>query len=99
MTPAFGASRLTGKPPVRMAFAYVPNGIMMPEWTPQAEGAAFDLPKLLQPIAPYRNKALGTGSLYRLPVRLPGPPKPRPECLRPRFSSDERRSGKWMRRG
>jgi hypothetical protein len=59
MTPAFAAvSRLGGKPPVRMAFMYVPNGIVMPDWTPQAEGALADLPKLLEPIAPYRGKAL-----------------------------------------
>jgi hypothetical protein len=59
MTPAFAAtSRLGGKPPVRMAFAYVPNGIVMPDWTPQAEGASFELPKLLEPIAPYKGKSL-----------------------------------------
>src|SRR5205085_1895650 len=58
MTPAFAATRLSGKPPVRMAFTYVPNGIMMPDWTPEAEGAAFELPKLLEKIAPYRSKAL-----------------------------------------
>jgi hypothetical protein len=58
MTPAFAASRLTGKPPVRVAFAYVPNGIIMSDWTPQAEGTAFDLPKLLEPIAPYKSRSL-----------------------------------------
>ena len=59
MTPAFAAaSRAGGKPPVRMAFCYVPNGIVMQEWTPQADGAAFDLPRLLEPVAPFRNKTL-----------------------------------------
>jgi len=58
MTPAFAASRAGGKPPVRMAFCYVPNGIVMQEWTPQAEGAAFDLPRLLEPIAPFQSKTL-----------------------------------------
>src|SRR5262249_25170232 len=28
------------------------------EWTPQAQGTAFELPKLLEPIAPYRSKVL-----------------------------------------
>ena len=38
MSPAFAAaSRLAGKPPVRMAFVYVPNGIIMDQWTPPAE--------------------------------------------------------------
>jgi hypothetical protein len=59
MTPAFAAaSRLGAKPPVRMAFAYVPNGIVMQDWTPQAEGASFALPRLLEPIAELRNKVL-----------------------------------------
>jgi hypothetical protein len=58
MTPAFAASRAGAKPPVRMAFCYVPNGIVMQEWSPQAEGAAFDLPRLLEPIAPFRSRTM-----------------------------------------
>jgi hypothetical protein len=55
MTPAFAApSRLGGKPPCRMAFAYVPNGIDMQHWTPAAEGAAFELPRILEPLAPFQ---------------------------------------------
>src|SRR5581483_12380136 len=34
MAPAFAAGRLPGKAPVRMAFVYVPNGIMMDGWNP-----------------------------------------------------------------
>ncbi|MBI3694514.1 MAG: DUF1552 domain-containing protein [Acidobacteria bacterium] len=55
MTPAFGATRLAGKAPSRMAFVYVPNGIIMQGWTPQAEGAGFDLPAILEPVAAYRD--------------------------------------------
>jgi hypothetical protein len=59
MIPAFAAADRAGaKPPIRLAFAYVPNGIVMQQWTPQAEGAAFDLPKLLEPVAPFREKVL-----------------------------------------
>ena len=54
MTPVFGATRLTGKAPSRMAFVYVPNGIIMKGWTPQAEGAGFDLPSILEPVTAYR---------------------------------------------
>src|SRR5215467_1573394 len=55
MTPAFAAStRLGAKPPRRMAFAYVPNGIDMPHWTPAAEGAAFEFPRILEPLAPFQ---------------------------------------------
>jgi hypothetical protein len=39
------------KSPRRMAFVYVPNGVTVPEWTPKAVGANFDLPRILQPLA------------------------------------------------
>ncbi len=42
--------------PVRMAFAYLPNGIIMKDWTPRKEGRHFDLPRTLQPLAPYRKE-------------------------------------------
>jgi hypothetical protein len=55
MTPAFAASsRLGSKPPCRMAFAYVPNGIDMQHWTPTVEGAVFEFPRILEPLAPFQ---------------------------------------------
>jgi hypothetical protein len=56
MTPAF--AKLGPKPPCRMAFCYVPNGIDMPNWTPGAEGAGFELPHILEPLAPFRDRLL-----------------------------------------
>ncbi len=39
MVPAFAQRHsLDLKTPVRMAFAYVPNGIVMKDWTPEALG-------------------------------------------------------------
>ena len=61
MVPAFagGAGRLTaGKAPVRMAFTYVPNGIIMEDWTPTAVGSDFGLPKVLEPVADFRDDLL-----------------------------------------
>jgi hypothetical protein len=59
MTPAFAApARTGGAPATRMAFLYVPNGIIMKDWTPQADGAAFALPRTLQPIEPFRENVL-----------------------------------------
>ncbi|MCH7729262.1 MAG: hypothetical protein IH991_22690, partial [Planctomycetes bacterium] len=37
--------------PNRMAFIYVPNGKNMVDWTPKKEGAGFDLPSILEPLA------------------------------------------------
>ena len=42
------------KAPVRMAFAYVPNGIDMRNWTLNYEGALDTLSPTLQPLAPYK---------------------------------------------
>lgn len=44
-----------GAPPRRMAFIYVPNGANMPDWTPAKEGAGFELPSTLEPLADFRS--------------------------------------------
>lgn len=44
--------------PNRMAFIYVPNGKNMVDWTPEKEGSEFDLPPILQPLAPVKEKLL-----------------------------------------
>jgi len=49
MSPA-GALAATTSSPLRMAFVYVPNGINMADWTPQTEGADFELPFILEPL-------------------------------------------------
>ncbi|MCG5053059.1 MAG: DUF1552 domain-containing protein [Myxococcales bacterium] len=40
--------------PVRLAFVYVPNGVRQDTWTPRRDGATFDLPPSLAPLAPVR---------------------------------------------
>jgi len=56
MTPAFAATSRIGaaSAPRRMAFVYVPNGIIMKDWTPAAEGTAFEFPRILKPLESYR---------------------------------------------
>src|SRR5215470_8292085 len=44
--------------PNRMCFCYVPNGKNMADWTPKAEGKDFDLPAILEPFKPVREKLL-----------------------------------------
>ncbi len=59
MVPAFASSLDTQNGPVvRLAFAYVPNGVIMEKWTPTAEGAGFELTPTLQPLAPFRDRML-----------------------------------------
>lgn len=52
MTPV-GRSPLAPKRS-RLVYFYVPNGVHMQDWTPQTEGKDFELPWILEPLAPYR---------------------------------------------
>jgi hypothetical protein len=56
MRPAF-ARPAAKKPPCRMAFVYVPNGIIMEQWTPPA-ALQEPLPPILEPLASFREKIL-----------------------------------------
>jgi hypothetical protein len=44
--------------PKRMAFFYVPNGVHMQDWRPKEEGADFQLPWILEPLAPVKDDLL-----------------------------------------
>ena len=49
------AGAASAKPPVRMAFMFVPNGVHMEEWKPAATGAHHDLPRILKPLTPVKH--------------------------------------------
>ena len=57
MVPAF-ASPTPAAAPLRLAFIYVPNGIIMDQWTPATEGFDFELPRILTPLASHRSNLL-----------------------------------------
>jgi hypothetical protein len=59
MVPAFaGPVGAVTKPVTRVGFVYVPNGRIMEKWTPATEGAGFDFPEILEPLAPFRDHLL-----------------------------------------
>lgn len=60
MTPAFAATTnsLTSKSPLRLAVAYVPNGIVMKDWTPAAAGGEFEFTRIMKPLEPFRENIL-----------------------------------------
>lgn len=59
MSPALGApTRAGAKAPLRMAFLYVPNGIIMKDWTPKTEGRDFELTPTLKALEPFRENLL-----------------------------------------
>jgi hypothetical protein len=70
MVPAFAAPS-DKKTPVRLIFGYVPNGMMMKDWTPAGVGKDFEFTRILKPLEPFREDMLiltglhhrnGTGS-------------------------------------
>lgn len=54
MLPLTALAQTPAARPNRMAFLFVPNGVNMAHWTPVAEGAGFELPSTLAPLAPVR---------------------------------------------
>ena len=68
MVPALSAlSTTAAKPTVRFGAVYVPNGIVMQNWTPASEGAGFELTPILQPLAPFRDQMLVLSGLNSTP--------------------------------
>ena len=55
------------KAPIRAAFVYFPNGVQVPSWVPQTQGTAAELPaalpRVLEPLAPYRKDISVLGGL------------------------------------
>jgi hypothetical protein len=58
MTPALAAVGRARKAPVRLVFTYVPNGIIMNDWTPRGVGREFAFPRILKPLEAYREDLL-----------------------------------------
>ena len=52
------AARAARRPAHRFQAFYVPNGMAMPYWTPATEGSGFELPSILEPLAPYRDQVI-----------------------------------------
>jgi hypothetical protein len=61
MTPARASGK---KPPVRLAFFYMPNGVNTREWTPQGEGTDFQLSSILQSLAPLKDRVCVLENLW-----------------------------------
>jgi Protein of unknown function (DUF1552) len=58
MTPAFAAPMRRGAAPLRLAFTYVPNGVVMADWTPKGVGAGFEFTRVLKPLERFREDTL-----------------------------------------
>ena len=68
MVPALSAlSTTAARPVLRFGAVYVPNGIVMQNWTPAGEGTAFELTPILEPLAPFRDQLTVLSGLNSTP--------------------------------
>ncbi|HEY6346385.1 MAG TPA: DUF1552 domain-containing protein [Bryobacteraceae bacterium] len=59
------ALKAAAPPPKRLGFVYFPNGAIINKWIPKTDGAGFEFPPTLEPLAPYREKLVVVGNLAR----------------------------------
>jgi len=52
----------------RLGFVYVPNGIIMDQWTPDKDGADFEFTTILKPLEPFRDSVVIVSNLARAEV-------------------------------
>ena len=68
MVPALTAfSKTPAKPALRFGAVYVPNGMVMQNWTPKADGSAFEFTPILEPLAPFKDQLLVLSGLNSTP--------------------------------
>jgi hypothetical protein len=63
MVPALSAAQSRPRP--RVGFVYIPHGVIMGQWTPAAEGPAFELTTILKPLEPFRDSLVVVSNLTR----------------------------------
>jgi len=66
MVPAFTAiGKTAAAPRLRFGAIYVPNGIIMNQWTPATVGSGFELMPTHQPLLPFQDKLTVVSNTYR----------------------------------
>ncbi len=63
MRPAMAAPAKSGAAAQRVAVVYVPNGIIMNQWTPTGTGADFTFSRILKPLEPFKSDINIIGNL------------------------------------
>lgn len=57
--------------PTRLIFYHTPNGMMMNDWTPNATGLGYDLPRILSPLASIQDQVSVLTNLTNRPAIVP----------------------------
>jgi hypothetical protein len=60
-------ARTPVNPARRFGVVYVPNGMVMPNWTPKTVGAGFEITPTLKPLEPFRDQLLVLTGLHGVP--------------------------------
>ncbi len=64
MVPALTAlTRTAARPIQRFGVVYIPNGVVIDNWTPAADGAGFEFTPTLRPLEPFRERLLVVSGL------------------------------------
>jgi hypothetical protein len=73
MIPAMAATNATAaNPALRMAFCYVPNGIIPAAWLPKTTGSGFEFMPTMKPLEPFRDKLVVLSNLAQINGRALG---------------------------
>jgi hypothetical protein len=73
MVPAFCTNAMAAPRVRRLGVVYVPNGIVMEHWTPATSGPVLELPRILAPLAPFRDQlSVFSGFSHHTAYPLPG---------------------------
>jgi hypothetical protein len=70
--PLTALANTAAKPINRLGVVYVPNGMIMKNWLPSAQGAEFEFMPTMMPLAPFRDQVLVLSGLNCTPT--PGRP-------------------------
>lgn len=66
------SAAVTGKPPVRTAFIFFPNGVIGPSWMPESTGTGYQLPKSLMPLESLKSDINVISGLAQINARALG---------------------------
>jgi hypothetical protein len=69
----FPALSRAATPARRLSVVYVPNGIIMKDWTPAATGTGFEFTRILKPLEPFREDiTIVSGLASKASLAVPG---------------------------
>jgi len=71
MVPALSAFSKSQAAPVRLGVVYQPNGVVMDNWTPSAEGSGFEFTPTLKPLERFRDRTVVLSGLNSKPEIMP----------------------------